>query len=33
MKWVVERLFAWLSRYCRLNTVFDRKSDLFTAHV
>jgi hypothetical protein len=32
MRWVVERLFAWLSRY-RLNTVFDRKPDLFAAHV
>ena len=30
---VVERLFAWLSRYRRLNTVFDRKPDLFAAHV
>ena len=26
-------LFAWLSRYRRLNTVFDRKPDLFAAHV
>jgi hypothetical protein len=31
--WSVERLFAWLSRYRRLNTVFDRKADLFVAHV
>ena len=29
----MERLFAWLSRYRRLNTVFDRKADLFIAHV
>jgi transposase len=33
IRWVVERLFAWLSRYRRLNTVFDRKADLFVAHV
>lgn len=33
IRWVVERLFAWLSRYRRLNTVFDRQPDLFTAHV
>ena len=33
VRWVVERLFAWLSRYRRLNTVFDRKADLFVAHV
>ena len=33
IRWVVERLFAWLSRYRRLNTVFDRKPDLFAAHV
>jgi hypothetical protein len=31
--WFVERLFAWLSRYRRLNTVFDRQPDLFAAHV
>src|SRR4051794_10393650 len=24
IRWVVERLFAWLSRYRRLNIVFDR---------
>jgi hypothetical protein len=29
---VVERLFAGLSRYSRLNTVFERKPDLFAAH-
>ena len=33
IRWVVERLFAWLSRYRRLNTVFDRQPDLFAAHV
>jgi transposase len=29
---VVERLFAWLSRYRRLNIVYDREPDLFAAH-
>jgi transposase len=33
IRWVVERLFAWLSRYRRLNIVFDRQPDLFAAHV
>jgi transposase len=33
IRWVVERLFAWLSRYRRLNVVYDRKPDLFAAHV
>lgn len=33
IRWVVERLFAWLSRYRRLNTVFDRQADLFAGHV
>ncbi len=33
VRWVVERLFAWLSRYRRLNTVFDRNPDLFVSHV
>jgi transposase len=33
VRWVVERLFAWLSRYRRLNTVFDRNADLFVSHV
>jgi hypothetical protein len=28
----VERLFAWLNRYRRLNIVFDREPDLFAAH-
>ena len=32
IRWVVERLFAWLSRYRRLNIVYDRKPDLFAAH-
>ena len=31
--WVIERLFAWLSRYRRLNVVFDRQPDLFAAHI
>ena len=30
---MVERLLAWLSRYRRLNVVFDREPDLFAAHV
>jgi hypothetical protein len=29
----VERLFAWLSRYRRLNIAFDREPDLFAAHI
>jgi hypothetical protein len=29
----LERLFAWLSRYRRLNIVFDREPDLFAAHI
>jgi transposase len=33
IRWVVERLFAWLSRYRRLNIVHDRAPDLFAAHV
>ena len=33
IRWMVERLFAWLSRYRRLNIVYDRASDLFAAHV
>ena len=33
IRWVIERLFAWLSRYRRLNVVFDRQPDLFAAHV
>jgi transposase len=30
---VVERLFAWLSRYRRLNIVYDRAPDLLAAHI
>jgi Transposase DDE domain len=33
IRWVVERLFAWMSRYRRLNIVYDRAADLFAAHV
>jgi len=33
IRWVVERLFAWLSRYRRLNIVLDREPELFAAHV
>jgi transposase len=33
IRWVVERLLAWLSRYRRLNIVFDREPDHFAAHV
>jgi transposase len=33
IRWVVERLFAWLSRYRRLNIVFDREPELFAAHI
>jgi transposase len=33
IRWTVERLFAWMSRYRRLNIVYDRASDLFAAHV
>jgi transposase len=33
IRWVVERLFAWLSRYRRLNIVYDRAADLFAGHV
>ena len=29
----IERLFAWLSRYRRLNIVYDRAADLFAGHV
>jgi hypothetical protein len=29
----VERLFAWMSRYRRLNIVYDRAPDRFAAHV
>jgi hypothetical protein len=33
IRWTVERLLAWLSRYRRLNVVYDRAPDLFAAHV
>ena len=33
IRWVVERLFAWLSRYRRLNILYDRTPDLFTGHI
>ncbi len=33
IRWVVERTFAWLGRYRRLDTVFDRAGDLVQAHV
>jgi transposase len=33
IRWVVERLFAWLSRYRRLNIVYDREPGLFAAHI
>jgi transposase len=31
--WVVERSFAWLSRYRRLNTIFERSKDHLIAFV
>jgi transposase len=33
IRWVVERLFAWMSRYRRLNLVYDRAPELFAAHI
>jgi hypothetical protein len=33
IRWIVERLFAWLSRYRRLNIVRDRAPELLAAHV
>jgi transposase len=33
IRWVVERTFAWMSRYRRLNIVYDRAPDLFAAHI
>src|SRR3712207_4004431 len=33
IRWVVERSFAWLSRYRRLNTIFDRTKDHLIAFV
>jgi hypothetical protein len=32
-RWVVERSFAWLSRYRRLNTIFDRTDESLIAFV
>jgi len=32
-RWVVERLFAWMSRHRRLDIVYDRAPDLFAAHI
>ena len=29
----MERLFTWLSRYRRLNIVYDRAADLFAKHI
>ena len=31
--WVVERSFAWLSRYRRLNTIFERTTEHLVAFV
>ena len=33
IRWVVERLFAWLNRYQRLNIVYDRAADLSAGHI
>jgi transposase len=33
IRWVVERSFAWLSRYRRLNTIFDRTAESLLAFV
>jgi transposase len=33
VRWVVERLFAWLSRYRRLNIVYDRAADLTAGQI
>src|SRR5215212_1557174 len=33
IRWVVERLFAGLSRYRRLNILYDRAADLFAGHI
>jgi putative transposase len=32
-RWVVERSLAWLSRYRRLNTIFERTKDHLVAFV
>jgi hypothetical protein len=31
--WVVERSFAWLTRYRRLNTIFERSKEYLIAFV
>ena len=31
--WVIERSFAWIARYRRLNTIFDRTKDHLIAFV
>jgi transposase len=33
IRWLMERLFVWLSRYRRLNIVFDRAADLLAGHI
>ena len=33
IRWLVERLSAWLSRYRRLNIVYDRQPALLAAHI
>jgi transposase len=33
IRWVVERSFAWLSRYRRLNTIFERSKDHLIAFI
>ncbi len=33
LRWVVERSFAWLSRYRRLNTIFERTDTSLIAFV
>jgi hypothetical protein len=33
IRWVVERSFAWLSRYRRLNTIFERSKDHLVAFI
>jgi transposase len=33
IRWVVERSFAWISRYRRLNTIFDRTKEHLVAFI
>ena len=33
IRWVVERSFAWISRYRRLNTIFERTKEHLIAFV